>query len=239
MSALDTIRKDHYKSADLEAARSFFDPSPQSIPRRERFRAHYWHSYSWRLRRPVGVYRQIGLDHWVSVEANPAIGWYTERPCPIKLRVGRRDQTHRFDLVLQYYDRIECRRLFDVDSLSDLHGFEIDAVENEKRWCRQFGYQYRMISHQELAAERVFIENWKSLLPWVREPNARLDQRILAHVAATGELTVAELEVLLADVDRTEIKSAIVGLLHRGQLRSGDLRQLPYSPAITVGVPHG
>lgn len=240
MSALDTIRK-HYllKSANLEAVRTFFDPSPQSIPRRKRFRAHYWHGYSWRLRRPVGIYRQIGLDHWVSVEVDPVIGWYTERPRPITLRVGRRDQTRRFDLVLQRHDRIECRRLFDVDSLADLRDFEIEAIENEGRWCRQFDYLYRVISHEELAADRVFIDNWKSLLPWVREPNTGLDQRVMAHVTATGGLTVAELEILLADVDRADIKSAIVGLLHRGQLRSRNLWHQPYSPAITVEVCHG
>lgn len=236
-----TVEPCSFASAqDPAAARSFFDPSPESVPRRKRFRTHCWNNFSPKLGRRVCLYQQIGLDHWVLVEANPDVIWYTERPRPITLRTGRHDVTCRFDLVLEYRTgSIECRRLFGVASLDELRRREMQAIERERHWCHQLGYQYGVITMRELAGDRMLIQNWLSMLPWVREPNDDLDPRILSLVSAPGELTLGELDVLLADVDRESSKRAVYSLLHRGRLRSDDLREAPVSADTRVEVSHG
>lgn len=219
-----------------EQARALFDPRPAKRERRRHFHAHYWAAYSPKIRRYVGLYRHIGHDHWIWIEADPLISWFTEHPTPIRLRASSRDESHRFDMVLETNGAIECRRLFDIDSLANLSAYDRNSIEMEQAWCESLGYIYRAITNTDLHPYRTFIENWKSMLPYIREANTAFEHRVLGYVSAVEELTVGELLRLLADIDRTWAKGVIYGLLHRGRLVAPELMTSSVSSATNVRI---
>jgi hypothetical protein len=221
-----------------QQARSIFDPPLIKRDRRKRFRTHYWADFSPKIGRYVGLYRNIGYDHWVWIEVDPSIPWFTDRPIPIRLRSGSRDESHRFDMVLETTDAIECRRLFDVDSLADLSGHELDDIDVERAWCESLGYRYRIITNADLRPYRILIENWKTMLSYIREPHPGLAHRVLGYVSAVGELTLGEIWRLLADIDLTRAKGVVFGLLHRGRLVAPDLVISPISSTTNVRIRH-
>ena len=211
------------------ARRLFEDPNPLPA-RRERYRAHHWRAYSPKLDRAVHLYRTLGYEHWVYIEANPSVTWFTERPIPIRLRVGSNDLTHRFDMVLERAGAIECHQICDAHPASRLAA----RLHHVDGWCRSHGYHFQVITPGSLEQHRLLVENWSTMLPYIKRPSSALCDRVLLYIASLGEVSLQQLLNLMADIDRTKAKGAIFGLLHRGILIAPSLSVSLLSPQTLI-----
>ena len=221
---------------DLQNIKELFDAKSEKRVRRTRFKTHYWEAYSPRLDRRVGLYRDIGHDHWAFVESDPTVPWFTERPKRIRLHLGHRRLSRPFDMVLQRNGVFECHRLWDEEA--DISQAEAENVASEREICEAWRVCYRRISRQEIERHRQLIDNWKRMLPYIRGPRHRLDARVLGYVSAVGSLTLGEIDVLLADIEQSDARAAVFGLLHQGLLVAPELSHEPLSPTTTVRTHH-
>ena len=223
-------------SDTCELERVFAIP-PRTRPSRRRFSHHYWETYSPKLDRRVGLYGKLVYDHWIWVEADSTISWFSERAARFVLRTANRATSHVFDMVIKRRGGpIECRRVLNEEKTD---AADWDRINNERDWCASVGVGYEVITKEALAQNRTLIENWKDMLPYIDQRRHPLDERVLGYVSAVGELTLAELDALLADFDATEARGVVYGLLHQGRLVAPELEEVPLSANTTVRINHG
>lgn len=219
---------------DLQQIKEISKPSDRI--RRKRYKHHFWAVYSPRVNHRLGLYGDLAHDHWVLVESDARISWFTVQPIPIWQCFGHRRLARPFDMVLQCNGTFECCRLGYEDE--DLTQADAENIFNEREACATRGMNYRLINRQNIEHHRQLINNWKMMLPYIRGPRHRLDDRVLGYVSAVGALNLGELDVLLADIDESEARAAVFGLLHQGLLVAPELSHEPLSSTTTVRMPY-
>jgi hypothetical protein len=164
------------------------------------------------------------------------VSWFTERPNRVWRRLGPRWLSRPFEMIVERNGVFECHRLWDEDA--NISQAEAENIAAERETCEAWRVRYRRISRQEIERHRQLIENWKRMLPYIRGPRHRLDTRVLGYVSAVGSLTLGELDVLLADIEQSDARAAVFGLLHQGLLVAPELSHKPLSPTTTVRTHH-
>lgn len=226
---------------DLRKIRDLFDAERKSDGDRlvrERYKAHYWEAWSPRLDRRVGLYGDIGHDHWVLIESDPSISWFTERPSRIWLQVARRLHARPFEMVVERQGDIECRRF--IDDEADLTDAQYDALQAEQEWCEAQRFSYQVFKRADIERERQRIENWKRMLPYLF-PGRRheyIEDEIYCYVSMAAELTLAEIDRLLPNVAPTVVRASVYALLHRGVIVAPALSDRSLSAQLTVRTRH-
>lgn len=219
-------------------ARQFFG-SQKRPPRREQYSKHYWETWSPRLGRNVGIYGDRRFDHWVLVETEPKIVWYTERPARFRLQIGRYTVFCTFDMVVQWRDNsIECRRILNKPLTASCPSDRRDAIEAEREWCKANGYRYLLLTNADIEQHEQLIHNWRSMLPSLSRALPGCEEQILRVVAMAGECNVSDLEEFVSDDKRDEYLASLYHLLHTGLLVSPNLCQSSIWSVITVRINH-
>lgn len=225
-------------------ARQFFG-SPEGPAHREQYGKNYWETRSHRLGRNVSLYGDLRYDHWVLVESNPQIVWYTERPTrfrvrmvPLRERVAWRAVFCRFDMVVQWRDySIECRRILD-ERLTASDPDRERLIEAEREWCKAKGFRYLLLTPDDIERQREFIKCWKTILPRLPEATPEYDEDLLRVVARAGECTLDDLCQLFSRIERNRVRACVFCLLHAGHLVSPNLHQEVLFSTIIVRINH-
>jgi hypothetical protein len=137
--------------------------------------AHRFEVFSPKLKRRLTFYRRCVLDQWVLIEADPTITTFCERPGFVLID-GRR---HLADFWVRETDREALLLLSDSvvgeDAKPDVN---LDATS----------FSIRSVQQAELAAARVWIDNWQRMLPSI--------------VATRGLLPMSLLDAIEHDLQR-------------------------------------
>lgn len=174
--------------------------------------AHRLECFSPKANRRITLYRPAALEQWILLEANPAVTTFCERPGYIQAE-GRRLLA---DFWVRYVDRQELVILFDpAEELGAKTVASLDAAE----------LAVRSVQQPELAASRVWIENWKRILPCIVATRGlvspALSNAIGRFVAHPQRLLSIERE--FSTGDPVLVRAAIFGSLHAGRVRAPEL----------------
>lgn len=120
--------------------------------------AHRFEAFSAKLQRRVTFCRHSLLELWVRLETDPAVVAFCERPGYIQME-GR---LRLADFLVRYVDHDEFAVLTGCDADSSVR----EAMSSQ-RSIDGNALAIRRVGPAELAAGRVWIENWQRMLPYV------------------------------------------------------------------------
>lgn len=176
--------------------------------------AHRFDVFSLKLKRRLTLYRRCALDAALMFEADPEVVAFCERPGFVRLG----DRRYLADFWVRYAEREELSVLFPAFSLND-----------EKQRSPEFDVEamsVRIIEPPELAASRIWIENWQRMLPCLVATRglvpASLLDAIERFVATPQPLLAIERE--FSTGDPVLARAAVFSLLHGGRVQASELR---------------
>ena len=182
--------------------------------------AHRLEAFSLKLNRRLTLYRRCTFDQWIMIEVDAAARSFCERPGYVQIQEKRL----LADFLVSHSDRKELVLLpgsATADAMSHDLTFEGDGA-----------IDVRIISPAELAASRMWIDNWKRMLPCLVVTRGLLEQSlldaVLNFVANPKALSVIERE--FSGGDPILARAAVFKLLYAGRLTAPDLRVNALSP---------
>ena len=182
--------------------------------------AHRFEAFSLKLARRLTLYRSSALQQWILLEATPSVETFCERPGYLFID-GRKILA---DFWVRNADRNELvilseNKTVDDELLTDGATLEIPELS------------IRRVEPAELIASRVWINNWRSMLPCLIA-NRRLHTRSLSD-SVLGFLSqpnrLADIERQFTTGDPVLVRAALFGLLHEGRVSAPELHSQPLS----------
>jgi hypothetical protein len=174
--------------------------------------AHRLEAFSPKLARRLTFYRRALLDQWLLLEADPAVIAFCERPGYIQFG----GQRYLADFWVRYAGHQELVILLDSIARNDTDA-DVDEVS---------ALSVRSVRAAELAASRVWIDNWQRMLPPFVATRGLVSPSLLTaierFVVSPQPLLTIEREFSTGDI--ILVRAAVFGLLHAGRVRAPDLR---------------
>ncbi|WP_080403989.1 hypothetical protein [Burkholderia ubonensis] len=166
--------------------------------------AHRFEAFSPKLARRVMFYRRPLLEQWLLLEANPKVLTFCE--CPGYVLING---CHRLaDFWVRYVDRDNLVLLSDSTIERDTKASYRDLDGSTS--------QIRLVVPAELAAARVWIDNWQRILPYL-VANRRLVPRTLPSAIARfvkHPQRLLDIERKFSAGDPVLVRAALFSLLH-------------------------
>lgn len=171
-------------------------------------------SYSPKLGRRLQCFGEEAFRQWICLEADPSIEIFCERPALLALGDDKQ--------VADFWTRQQDHETFLViDEKSQPTTLTIHDT----------ALPVRIIHPVELAATRVWTDNWERMLPAIiscrQLISPSLLQSILQFVSEPMQLSRIEREFGTGDV--ALVRATVFTLLHRGQLQAPHLHTKPLS----------
>ncbi|KVN30527.1 hypothetical protein [Burkholderia ubonensis] len=175
--------------------------------------AHRFEAFSPKLARRVTFYRRPALEQWLVIEADPTARTFCERPGCVMLD----GQRYLADFWVRYADRQELIALPDPMAMPD---------GKPRAAAARTPMTVRRIEPADLAASRMWVENWQRMLPCLIAARgliaASLLDDITRFVALPKPLLAIERE--FSTGDSMLVRAAVFGLLHAGRIQAPALR---------------
>lgn len=186
-------------------------PTPIAIARPRG--AHRFEVFSPKLKRRLTFYQRCALDQWVLIEGDPLSRSFCERPGFVVID-GRR---YLADFWVKGPEREELLLLSDSGASGEPKtGADLEATS----------FSIRCVQQPELAAARVWIDNWQRMLPCIIATRGLLPPSLLdaieRFVARPQQLITIEREFSIGDP--TLVRAAVFSLLHAGRLSASALQ---------------
>ena len=180
--------------------------SPLALVRPRGFRL--LQGFSPTLARPVQFIRRNTFEHWLCLEADPAVQGFCERPAEAVLN-GRRVA---LDFWVQWADDEALVLLMRDDGDSSL-------PEQVLR------LPLKQIPLAEHAARAVLVQNWHRILTVVNATRTSVSVRLLDDIreSVNAPTSLARIEGNFASDDLPTVRGAVFELLRTGRLRSPSL----------------
>jgi hypothetical protein len=181
--------------------------------------AHRFEAFSPKLARRVMYYRRPLLEQWLLLEADPNVITFCERPGYVLFDGYRR----LADFWVRYSDRHELVFL--------THSMIGDSAKTSRRDLDCNAFPIRLVALAELAAARIWTDNWQRMLPYLvanrRLVPPTLPRAIIESLGEPRRLLAIEREFSAGDP--VLVRTALFGLLHRGQVSAPELHTQPLS----------
>ena len=181
--------------------------------------AHRFEAFSPKLIRRMTFYRRALLEQWVLLEADPQVITFCERPGYVQINGHDR----LADFWVRYVDRDELVILDDNPGGGD--------TTQSDRNLDVHTSSIRRVVPAELAAARVWIENWQRMLPCLVANRdlvpPTLPQAIARFVNQPQRLLAIERE--FSTGDPVLVRTAVFALLHDGRVSAPELQTQPLS----------
>jgi hypothetical protein len=202
--------------------------SPVPIPRPRG--AHRLEVYSLKLGRRASFYRRAALDQWLRLEADPDVESFCERPGFILVD----GQRYLADFWVRYGSAEELVLLSESD--------EEGAAVRKGRQLDDSQIDIRTVPPAELAAARVWIDNWQRMLPTIvanRGLAAASLMTAIQRFAAAQPRQLLTIEREYATGDPVLVRTAVYELLRTGRLAAPGLHTEALSLLTLFSAPRG
>jgi hypothetical protein len=175
--------------------------------------AHRLEVFSPKLDRRLTFHRRSALEQWILLEADPAVGAFCERPGFIQYG----GQRYLAEFWVRYVDREELVLLgdsiVDMDARPAIHLAQAELT-------------VRSVLPAELAASRMWIDNWQRMLPYI-VANRGLVSDALSHAIERflrDPQRLLAIEREFSTGDPILVRAAVFGLLYSGRVCAQSLR---------------
>ncbi|WP_335665833.1 hypothetical protein [Burkholderia pseudomallei] len=182
-----------------------------------------------KLKRRASFYRRAAFDQWLCLEADPAVQTFCERPGFVMMDGQRR----LADFWVRYADQDELIVVHEVDAEGRVPPKGDDLDDSR--------IALRVVGPAELAAARVWLDNWQRMLPCIvanrDAASASLLKAIQRFAAEPRQLLTIEREYSTGDP--VLVRAAVYELLRVGKLCAPALRVEALSLLTLFSAPAG
>jgi hypothetical protein len=171
-------------------------------------------SYSPKLGRRLQCFGEEAFRQWLSLEADPSIEIFCERPARLTLGDDKR--------VADFWTRQRDHETFlIIDEKSQPTTVTIHDTE----------LPVRTIHPVELAAARVWTDNWERMLPAIISCRLLISPSLLQSISqfVCEPMQLSRIEREFGTGDLALVRAAVFTLLHRGRLQAPQLHTEPLS----------
>ncbi|MEB1806016.1 MAG: Tn7 transposase TnsA N-terminal domain-containing protein [Bacillaceae bacterium] len=206
-----------------------FTPIP--IKRNDEFYSNYWEGYSPKLKRDVDFFGDLRYEYWLLIETNPDIVSFCERPISIEGVINGKKRRTQFDMWLKWKDGRDffVKVIYSSKKESFLR-------EVEELWCKNNGYEYLIVTEQEIRSNPIVLSNKKQLLSSLGNRVIPIEIDILKITKQiTEERTTIKLiiDYFKEGMPLLRIKEALYWMIYQGII-SSNMDEKPLSPETEV-----
>lgn len=211
-------------------------PVPIPIPEYRRRKNNYHFDYSPKRSDYVEFDGPLEFEFWVLKEGDPSVRMLCHQPYKISEMIHGKKLTYTFDLWTDeeigdiWWDVKEARRC-----VRDVNGRLAPAKWSlVEAWAAHYGVQARFVTEHDVFClkNRIFIKNWKEMLrhigPSSPQHTEETESLVIKLFIDGDKRSFADIHQTLYRNDPVDLNSAIVRLLHRGQLTS-DVDARPFN----------
>lgn len=200
-------------------------PHPISRSRLVRHQCHLIFSIK-AVNRLVTVESALEADVVFMLEGDPQVKYFTEQDPRIPVpRTGASwttlDFSARYEDSSEKHYEVKPVSKLEENSQGELAPKNWDAVQ---RWAEEAGHTVDFITDEDLASKKFTIQNWRALLPYVRnareQPDPQLSFKIYEFVVNTPGTTVNKLIHQVSYKDRHRVVYITADYLHHGTFQS-------------------
>ncbi|MEX3693423.1 hypothetical protein AB3X91_18800 [Paraburkholderia sp. BR14263] len=180
--------------------------------------AHRFEVFSPKLKRRLTLDRRCAVDQWFVLESDPTVRIFCERPGFAQFD-GRR---YLVDFHVRYADRHELLLLPDPVIVED--GKPRAVIDASAMTVRH-------VEPAELAASRMWVDNWQRMLPCLIATRGLVPASLLNSIerfVATSQ-ALLDIEREFSTGDPIIVRAALFSLLHTGRVTAPELRTEPLS----------
>ncbi len=196
------------------------------LPMRRLAQSHRFDVYSPKLGRALTLYSRNQPDAWVLLETAPGVQQFCERPARGDSKLGKK---RLVDFWARYRDYEEFVLL-------------VDAHPPANEYQAPDGVRLRCVTRDELAQQRIYIANMRSMLPYVTTYRRWMkDEHLTRVVELCGQPTpLGMLEHTLSAENPLWARTLIFAAITKGRLRAESLTTRPWdSNTLVSRFDHG
>lgn len=198
--------------------------SPIEMPRGSHYGSDYWVAYSYKLKRIVRLYSMLEYANFITLEMTPTVEYFCEQPLKIENPdLSSSKKTSVFDFWVQYSDFThefqEIKYSSELTENSDNATRSKEQVKIQSNWCSTNGYNYRIITDNDLYDGQFKIQNLELLhnhLLRFSQTN-QVDLKSLQKILSENILSITEIKSLKILPDCYEL-SALAYLFYSGYI---------------------
>ncbi|QDX94073.1 hypothetical protein EEL30_18345 [Brevibacillus laterosporus] len=213
--------------------------TPVPMKRSNKFGSNYWYVYSPKINRMVQLFSDLEYDHWLLIEGNPMIKKFCEQPKKIRVLVNGLYVTSIFDMWIQRFDGsqsfIEIKYLQDLNSTNPMSTRSIRQTTVQQKWCEENGYEYTLLTEQEIRSNTFLLDNLKTIIPFLR-PNLitnEVDHRTINQIIGNQRLTIKQIRENCKHLSALRINQTLYRMIYLGEINS-DISEKALSLATEV-----
>lgn len=171
--------------------------------------------FSPKLHRRLTLFSQAAHQAWLLLEADPRVKRFCEHPARIEGSSNR---------VIDFW----------VDSGRHKHFWLLGSDQEGAAEIpsRAHGLAVRVVRHEDLIAQSVWIQNWARMVPYLvcnaPRRNTELGRELLARLAKPHRLH--SLERAYNPIDSTELRATLFELMATGKVSAAELHRSRIGP---------
>ncbi|WP_241023769.1 hypothetical protein [Burkholderia sp. Ac-20365] len=175
--------------------------------------AHWIEAFSPKLNRRLTLYRRCAFDQWILIETDPTVRTFCERPGYVEAD----GQRQLVDFWIALSDRQE---LIVLPGAVIKDGTEYDFGSRDDEAA-----SVRAVSYTDLAAARMWIDNWKRMLPSIVVTRDLMSAALLDAVQCfiSGPQSLLAIEREFSGGDPILARAAAFWLLYAGRASASEL----------------
>lgn len=195
-------------------------------------KAHRFDVYGLKIRRPVALFGKAALGAWISLESDPEVTWYCERPHIIREPSPKR--TIDFYAIRGGVEQLQIVRT-PAEVAAEFTPQETWPAFD--LWCRENGIALGVLDPEALGAWHA--PNWGRILRGLAAFDRYVTGELRDAVAAALETprSIEQLELALSMYDPLLIRTACFGLLHSGKASCARLAEVMLGPDTVIAIP--
>lgn len=205
----------------------------ESAYNRRPFGSHRFDVYSPKLSRQLVLFGLSAVDLWTTLEADPAVITFCERP--IMLPDTRPQRAVDFWVKSQHAEEfLVLRRSAATADATPAPSADTDGEQQAIE-----GVPVRYVASDHLDQSRTKLTNWGWIIRDLAAFSRFVPESLCREVAASigGGKSIAQLQAELHEFDSSTVKLAVYVLLHRGQAVCEQLATQTLGPAHIVELP--
>jgi hypothetical protein len=206
----------------------------ESAFNRRPFGSHRFDVYSPKLSRQLILFGMSAVDLWTTLEADPAVITFCERPT--MLPDTRPQRAVDFWVKLQHSEEFLVLRR---SSAASADATPAPSADTDGEQQAIDGIPVRYVASGHFDQSRIKLANWGWIIRDLAAFSRFVPEPLCRDVAASigGGKSIAQLQAELSEFDSSTVKLAVYVLLHRGQAVCEQLATQALGPAHIIELP--
>lgn len=197
------------------------------------FKSHRYEVYGVKVRRRLSLFGELALSAFISLEADPGVVAYCERPIVINELSPRR-------VVDFWVCRKDGEELWLLLRPSELRWLERDSPPTRAFfvWAESRSLDIRLLTPESLGVGSLYLRNWGEIVRYLATNLQYVDAGMEGRVmeCCKSPMSIGDIEACLPLDDPMLVRTALFRLIHAGTLKGVDFEKIRLGRESVVGA---